>query len=87
MSQVCLEIGSLDTLMAFLTEAKKAGLLKDISLENVKYLFSRKAFPIRVPVDLNAVLAVAENPIVRTTFGKKIESTTVDVLNMALRPG
>lgn len=87
MSQVCLEIEDLDTLMAFLTDAKNSGLLKDVSLTQVKHSFSKIEFPVRIPVDLNAVLAVAGNPIVRKAFGKTIEKKTVDILNQALRPG
>lgn len=84
MSQVYLTIDSLETLMAFLQEAKNAGLLKDVSLAQVRHLFERKAFPLQIPVDLSAVLNVAGNAVVRKTFGKKIEQKTVDILNSAL---
>ena len=87
MNQVCLEIENLETLMAFIEDAKKAGFLKDIRTEQIKELFSKKVFPVRVPVDLNALLAVAGNPIVKKAFGKKIETKTVDILNQALRSG
>lgn len=87
MNQICLEIENLETLVAFIEDAKKAGFLKDIRTEQIKELFSKKSFPVRVPVDLNALLAVAGNPIVKRTFGKKIETKTVDILNQALRSG
>ena len=85
MSQVNLEIDSLETLIAFIEDAKKVGLLKDISTEQVKVSFSRKTFPIRIPVDLNAFLAIAGKPILKP-FGKQIEKKTVDILNKALSP-
>ena len=81
MSQVSLEIDSLATLIAFLEDAKKAGLLKDVSTAQVEHAFKNKVFPIRVPIDLNAVLAIAGNKVVRTTFGGKIQKGTVDILN------
>ena len=85
MSQVNLEIDNLETLLAFIEDAKKVGLLKDISTEQVKVSFSGKTFPIRIPVDLNAFLAIAGKPILRP-FGKQIEKKTVDILNKALSP-
>lgn len=85
MSQVNLEIDSLETLLAFIGDAKKVGLLKDISTEQVKVSFSKKTFPIRIPVDLNAILAIAGKPVLKP-FGKQIERKTVDILNKALSP-
>ncbi len=85
MSQVYLEIGDLDTLMAFLRDAQKAGLLIGVSPYKVEHSFSEKDFPVRIPVNLDAVLAVAGNPIVKKVFGKTIETKTVDILNKALR--
>ena len=84
MSQVYLTIENLETLMAFLQDAKGKGLLKDVSLAQVRHNFSKVQFPLRVPVDLNAVLDVAGNAIVRKTFGKTIERKTVDILNRTL---
>lgn len=86
MSQVNLEIKDLETLIAFIEDAKKVGLLKDISTEQVKRSFSGKTFPIRIPVDLDAVLKVAGNRIVKTAFAKTIQDKTVDILNKALNP-
>ena len=87
MDRIYLEIGELDTLMAFLEDAKKAGFLKNVSLDQVRCSFEKKAFPIRVPVDLTAILAAAGKPVIRTTFGKSIEKKTVDILNAALGAG
>lgn len=87
MSQVNLEIESLDTLIAFIEDAKKVGLLKDISTEQVKRSFGGKAFPIRIPVDIDAVLKVAGNKVVKTVYGNEIQKKTVDILNKALSPG
>ena len=85
MSQVYLEIGDAESMTAFLEEAKKkTGLLKDISLDKVEYVLSRKEFPIRVPVDLNAVIDLAMNPMVKKIFGKKIEETTKKALLKAI---
>lgn len=85
MDQVNLEIGSLETLVAFIENAKKVGLLKDISTNQVKVSFSKVTFPIRIPVDLNALIAIAGKPILKP-FGKQIEKKTVDILNKVLSP-
>lgn len=65
-----LEIENLEQLTEFVQEAKKAGFLKDLDISGL----SEKQFPIRVPVNLGGVLKVAGNPIVRKTFGRKIEA-------------
>jgi fumarylacetoacetate (FAA) hydrolase family protein len=84
MSQVCLEIGDLATLMALLTDEKKKGILKNVSLEQIETLFQKKSFPIRVPVDVFAILEAADNKIVKMKQ-KKIEEKTVEILNEVLR--
>ena len=87
MSQIYLEIGSLESLTGFIQEAKDAGLLKDISLKKVEDLMSTKAFPVRVPVELDQVVNLMANPMVRKIFGKKIEETTVRTILRAAKEG
>lgn len=77
MSQIYLEIGSLESLVRFIENAKEVGLLKDISTKKVENLMSGKEFPVRVPVELDQVMNLMANPMVRKIFGKKIEDTTV----------
>ena len=85
MDQVNLEIGNLETLITFIENAKKVGLLKDISTNQVKVSFSKMTFPIHIPVDLNGVIAIVGKPILKP-FGKQIEKKTVDILNKVLSP-
>ena len=80
MSQIYLEIGDLQSLIDFLEEAKGIGLLKDISTSKVGTLMSGKEFPVRVPIEIDKVLTLATNPIVKKMFGKKIEETTITCL-------
>lgn len=80
MSQVYLEIGSIEDLIEFIKGAKEAGLLKDISCEKVRDVLSNKEFPVRLPIDLDKVFKVAGNPIVRKIFGGKIEETTIKTI-------
>ena len=85
MSQVYLEIGDLPSLIEFVQEAKeKTGLLKDISTKKLEVLLSEKEFPIRVPVDLDSVIGLAANPMVKKIFGKRIEETTLRTLLKAI---
>ena len=76
MSQIYLEIGDLQSLIDFLEEAKGIGLLKDISTSKVETLMRGKEFPVRIPIEIDKVLTLATNPIVKKMFGKKIEETT-----------
>ena len=80
MSQIYLEIGDLQSLIDFLEEAKGIGLLKDISTSKVGTLMSGKEFPVRIPIEIDKVLTLATNPIVKKMFGKKIEETTITCL-------
>ena len=65
-----LEFSDFERLAEFVQEAKKAGFLKDLDISS----FSEKQFPIRVPVNLEAVLKVAGSPVFRP-FRKKMEAT------------
>ena len=76
MSQIYLEIGTMEDLIEFIQEAKEVGLLKDISCDKVKTILKDKQFPVRLPVDLDKVFNAMSNPIIRKVFGKKIEDTT-----------
>lgn len=80
MSQVYLEIGSIEDLIEFIKGAKEAGLLKDISCEKVRNVLGDKEFPVRLPIDMSQVFKVAGNPIVRKIFGSKIEETTIKTI-------
>lgn len=73
---VYIEIEDLDRLIAFVTEAKKEGLLKDISLAEVRHTFSKKSFPVRIPIELNAILGLAKNPVVKKVISGKLENAT-----------
>jgi len=86
MDRIYIEIESLESLTSLLTEAKKRGLLKDISQEKVEMAFKSKAFPIRVPVNTESLLALAGGPMGKI-FGKKIENATIKYLEMAVRAG
>ena len=61
------------SLKAFLMEAKGVGLLKDVSLNDMS--FREDDFPMDFPVDIDAFLKLAGNPVVKKVFGKKIESS------------
>ena len=80
MSQAYLEIGSIDYLIEFIEGVKEVGLLKDISCDKVRSVLSNKDFPIRIPIDLDQVFKIAENPIVRKIFGSQIEKTTIQTI-------
>lgn len=86
MNEIWIEIGNLDSLMLILTEAKRKGLLKDISPEKVRTAFRNRTFPVRVPVNMNSILELAGGPAAKI-FGKKIENATLKYLEMAIKAG
>jgi hypothetical protein len=77
---IFLEIESAEGLTAFLAEAKKTGLLKDVSMKDIQDAVRKKEFPLRIPVNLDAVLNLCRNPILRKLFGGKIESRAKMIL-------
>lgn len=77
---IFLEIESAEGLTAFLAEAKKTGLLKDVSMKDIQDAVRKKEFPLRIPVNLDAVLNLCRNPVLRKLFGGKIESRAKMIL-------
>lgn len=88
MAKVFLEIGSKTELLMFMKEAKeKTGLLKDISLKDLNCSLHEENFPIRIPVNLDSVLDLCGNPMLKKLFGKKVEETTRKYLKAAMATG
>lgn len=88
MSRIYLEIGNKTELISFLREAKeRTGLLKDISLKKVNDTLKESDFPIRIPVNLDGVLDLCGNPILKKMFGKKVEDTTRKYLKKVMEAG
>ena len=71
---IFLEIDSAEGLIAFIKEAKKTGLLRDISMTEIESVTKKKSFPVRIPVNMNAVLDLCRNPVLKRLFGAKIDS-------------
>ena len=84
MGQIYIEIENLGSLTSLLTEAKKKGLMKDVSIDKVERAFENKDFPMRVPVKMDGILELAGNPMLRKMFGKKIENGVLTYLEKAL---
>lgn len=87
MGRIYIEIENLDSLMSLLTEAKRKGLLKDVSIEKVERAFRNQDFPMRVPVNTDGILELAGNPMLKKMFGKKIENGVLTYLEKALGAG
>lgn len=87
MGRIYIEIENLDGLMSLLTEAKRKGLLKDVSIEKVERAFQNQNFPMRVPVNTDGILELAGNPMLKKMFGKKIENGVLTYLEKALGAG
>ena len=65
-----LTINSLGDLVEMVVELKKAGFLKDVHSKELMDAFGEKSFPIQVPVDLEGLLGILGNPIVKPFKGK-----------------
>ena len=78
MSQQCyIVIEDEITALEIIRDAKgKAGLLKDVSVYNLKKVLDSKEFPIKIPIDLEAVIKIISNPVVKRLAGGKIEEHT-----------
>ena len=88
MDNFYLEIGSPEAVIAFLQATKeKTGLLKSVPLREVEQILQTKSFPIKVPVDLDAVIELASNPILKKAFGKKLEYKAAEILVKAMGSG
>lgn len=87
MNQIYIEIGNLESLTNLLAEAKKKGLMKDISIDKVERAFRNKDFPMRVPVRMDGVIELAGNPVLKKMFGKRIENGVLNYLEKALGAG
>lgn len=86
--QVYLEIRDPTSLISFLAEAKKkTGMLKDVSLDDVRDRLADTDFPICIPVNLDGILNLCGNPILKRMFGKKVEDTTKKYLKTVLGAG
>ena len=80
MGQIYLEIEDNESLIRFLKEAKRIGFLKNIPINKFEPFLSEKKFPIHIPIELDRVLALATNPVVKKIFGAKIDITIGEVL-------
>lgn len=87
MSQINLTIRDPESLVGFIENAKGAGYLKEVSIYKIKKLLPEVQFPIEIPIDIDAVLKLAGNPVVKKVFGSKVESKTIEILNAALETG
>lgn len=87
MNQIYIEIGNLESLTNLLAEAKKKGLMKDISIDKVERAFRNKDFPMRVPVRMDGVIELAGNPVLKKMFGRRIENGVLNYLEKALGAG
>ena len=87
MGQIYLEITDKASLIAFIAEAKKTGLLKDLSIQGVDRYLPEERFPVRVPIDICSIIKLAENPVIKKLFSKKIDTTFMSYLIKAIEAG
>lgn len=72
---IVLTIEDKATMNEFVTEAKKANLLKGVDIRSIP----EEEFPIRIPVKLDSFIKVAGNPLFKP-IRKKVESTVLQAI-------
>ena len=84
MGRICQEIADRDDLIGVIAEAKRKGLLKNVNVQGVQAELQKVPFPIRIPVDIDAVMAMSGNAIVRKVAGPRIESVLLRTIRAAV---
>ena len=87
MSNIYLQIEDLESLKSFVRDAKGKGFFKDTSVIKMEESLKDRSFPIQVPIDVDAVLKLAGNPVVKKVFGSKIEEKASEILNIVMETG
>ena len=81
---VYLTIEDAETLTAFIKGAVKNGYLRRLDLRDVISWMNRTAYPIRIPVDVDSVIGVGQNAVVKGIFGRNIDSTITKYVKTAM---
>lgn len=85
--KVFIKIEDLETMENLLEEGAKRGLFKNLNVDAIRDLVKERKFPIQIPVELNDILDLAGNPIIKKIFGSKIESAVSECLLKILEAG
>ena len=79
-----LTIEDAETLTVFIKGCVKNGYLRRLDLRDVISWMNRVTYPIRIPVNLDSVIGVGQNAVVKGIFGKNIDSTVTKYVKAAM---
>ena len=83
-SKVYLMIEDPESLTKVIRGAVKSGYLRRMDLRDVISWMQKAEYPIRIPVNLDSVMATGQNTIVKGLFGKSIDATVTKYVKMAM---
>lgn len=80
-AKVYITIPDFQSLMDILSEGRSKGLFKNLVISNTP------EFPIQIPIDLDNVIDLVGNPIVKKMFGPKIDGALTSCLQKIFQGG
>lgn len=81
---VYLTIENVSAMKQFIKGAVKSGYLRKFDLREVATWIANVEYPVKIPVDINSVIAIGQNAVVKGIFGKNIENTITKYLKAAM---
>lgn len=81
---IYLEIENKRALATFVKGAVRNGYLRRFDLRDVADWINETAYPIRVPVNLESVIGVGANPVVKGIFGGNIDKVLSNCIQEAI---
>lgn len=84
---VYLTIENAESLTAFIKGAVKNGYLRRLDLRDVIAWMNQVSYPIQIQVDINSVVNVGRNAVVKGVFGKAIDETITKYIRTAMEAG
>lgn len=85
---VYLTIETPECLTKMVKRAVNAGYLRKVDLRDVIDLIKTSEYPMQVPIDLDFVLRLGENAVVKHVFGRNIDQAMTDYIrNVKVKTG
>jgi len=87
MTGVYLTIEDKNSLVLFLKGAARSGYLHKLDLREVNNWINDVQFPVCIPIDVNGIVDVGRNPIVKSIFGKVLDKGLTEYIRKAMEAG
>ena len=84
---VYLTIEDRTNLVKLLKGAAKYGYLRRLDLREVNDWIDKVEYPIRIPIEVDNIIGVGRNPVVKSVFGNFINKGLTNYITMAMKAG